>query len=86
MSESSANVTIRSHIAVHIYPIITPHTRSIDMLLTLFEIIITNAIADIAPRNAASINATLLNTLNFSAMKIITTATNNFAPDEIPRR
>ena len=82
--ESLANVTQKSVIAEHIYPIIIPQTTSIDIFLILNDMTRTNAIASSEPVNAAITIPSELIIIPFSSKKIITSATTSFAPEEIP--
>lgn len=84
ISESSANVTIKSVMAEHMYPIVTPHTTSIDILCIFLEISSMNPRESIEPIKEAVIimNEPVLLKKLIDAINAIDTT--SFAPDEIP--
>ena len=84
MSESSAKVTIKSVTAEQIYPIITPIRTRNDMFFTRGDRASTINIDTKDPTNAARIRSSDVSARANFRKKIITTATNSLAPDEIP--
>ena len=76
--------TTNSVTAEHMWPIMTPLTTSIDMLLTFLEMISTKPIESIAPKNAAAIMASELTRMAFPSKNTITSATTILAPDDMP--
>ena len=84
MLESSANVTTKSVIAEHMYPIMIPHITRRLMLRVLDEISSTNPIAIIAPAKAETIIPKEPILRPFDSRNIRVSATVSFAPEEMP--
>ena len=82
--ESDANVTIRSVIAVVIYPIMTPAIRSVSMFLTFRAIKISTKVVSIAPMNELSTSRIDDENPILAAKNTRYSATKVFAPDEMP--